>query len=260
MRVTNNGVIDRQSPVPYYQQLVDVLAQRIESGEIATGTRLPSEAELGNEFGLARATIRQALQSLESRGLVHRIARRGVFASEPPSDTGWMIQGPEGFLENALTHQNRSVSTRVLRHGTIDLPAHAARSLEVATGSRGFELVRVRSVDGVPAVFSTNYSPEQIVPIISTADEVLSGTASYSELLARAGYALGGAHRIIHALAPSPEVAEALDTPLSTPVLRIRSVAWTSAGERYDLYETWVRSDVIPLEVNVSTVDLTARS
>ena len=50
--------INRQSPVPYYQQLVDVLAERITAGLVQTGERLPSENELCNEFGLSRATRR----------------------------------------------------------------------------------------------------------------------------------------------------------------------------------------------------------
>jgi len=246
--------IDRQSPVPYYQQLVDVLEARIGGGLIAVGDRLPSEHELGAEFGLSRATVRQALRALESRGVAQRVLNRGVFVTQPPSDAGWMIQGPEGFLENAIGHQNRAVSTRVLRHGEITLPAHAARSLSVPEGSRGYELVRVRSLDGVPALFSINYSPERLVPVISVATEVLTGRASFSELMAGAGFSLGGAHRVIHAVVAPEEVAGSLGLPQATPVLQIRSLSWTGAGERYDLYETWVRSDVVPLEVDVSTV------
>jgi GntR family transcriptional regulator len=250
--------IDRQSPTPYYQQLFDVLERRIAAKDIAAGERLPSENELCTEFGLSRATVRQALKLLESRGLAHRIPGRGVFASEPTADKGWVIQGQQGFLENAITHQNRHVTTQVLRSGPVILPDSACRSLEIPEGTRGFELVRLRSLDGTPAVYSINYSPPAVAPVVAGAQEVLSGQASLSELLAGAGYGLGGANRTIRAVNPAPEIAKALNVTDSSPLLRIQSTSWTARGERFDVYETWVRSEIVPLEVNVSTVDLTA--
>lgn len=258
--MTTEEVIDRTSPVPYYQQLVDVLEKRLESGRIALGERLPSEKELGTEFGLARATVRQALQALEARGLVQRIANRGVFASKPAAHQSWTIQGPEGFLENAIGHQNRSVTTQVLRHGQVTLPAAAAHSLGLPEGTSGFELVRVRSLDGTPALFSTNYSPPAIAALVAQAPDVLAGTASFSELLSSAGYSLGGAHRTIYAASPTAEIAEALGISAAVPLLRIRSVSWTRAGVKYDLYETWVHSDVVPLEVDVDVAPVDAAS
>ena len=248
--------INRQSPVPYYQQLVDVLAERITAGLVQTGERLPSENELCNEFGLSRATVRQALQLLESRGLVQRIAKRGVFVSESPPVRGWVIQGNEGFLENAIGHQNRSVTTRVLGAGPVALPSYASKELEQPEGTIGYELVRLRTLEGVPALYSINYLPPTLAPVVAAAQDVLNGQASLSELLIGAGYPLGGAHRTIRAMTPTREIAQALEIKESSPVLRIRSTSWTGAGERFDVYETWVRSEIVPLEVNVSTLDL----
>lgn len=250
--MTLSGAIDRQSSTPYYQQLVDALEQRLVGGEIPQGQRLPSENDLCKEFGLSRATVRQALQVLESQGLVTRIANRGVFASGPPSaEEGWTIQQPQGFLENALSHQNHSVTTQVLRHGPALLPAFACQALKVPESTAGYELVRLRTLNGVPALYSINYSPPELVPVIASSSDVLEGQASLSQALAKAGYTLGGAHRSVRAVAPSPEIAAALDIKQSTPTLHIRSTSWTPAGQHFDVYDTWVRSDVVPLEVNV---------
>jgi GntR family transcriptional regulator len=250
--------INRHSAVPYYQQLARTLEGRIATGVIARGEKLPSENELSTEFRLSRATVRQALQFLESRGAAQRIPNRGVFASEPPDGTGWVIQSKEGFLENAMGHQNRSVSTQVLRSGSIALPTEACRALELADGAHGFELVRLRSLEGTPALFSTNYSPPILVPTLAGATDVLAGREALTPLLAGAGFTMAGANRIIRAAHPTPEIAAALQISDAEPLLRIRSISWTSEGLRYDMYETWVRSDVIPLEVSVNSVDLNA--
>lgn len=251
--------IDRQSPVPYYQQVADVLADRISSGTLGQGDRLPSEGDLCAEFGLARATIRQALQELEQRGVVQRIPNRGVFVSRPADDHGWLIQNTEGFLENALGRQNRAVTTTVLQSGHRELPEFAARSLRVRNAAEGFELVRLRTLDGTPAVYSINYSPPDVAPIVSTAEQVLDGTGSLSELLTNAGYPLRGAHRTIRAL-PAPEpVATALQLRVGEAVICVESTSWSREDQPFDFYQTWVRTDVVPLEVNVSSVDIPMR-
>lgn len=250
--MTSAKGIDRQSSTPYYQQLVEVLEHRLVRGEIPQGQRLPSENDLCKEFGLSRATVRQAMQVLESRGLVTKIANRGVFAVRPPAaDAGWTVQQPEGFLENALSHRNRSVITRVLRHGPAVLPESVCGALQIPGHTAGYELVRLRTLNGVPALYGVNYSPPALAQVIAASTEVLEGQASLGQVLASAGYALGGAHRSVRAVAPSADIASALDITRTTPTLHIRSTSWTPAGQRFDVHDTWVRSDVVPLEVSV---------
>ena len=148
------------------------------------------------------------------------------------------------------------MTTRVLGAGPVALPSYASKELEQPEGTIGYELVRLRTLEGVPALYSINYLPPTLAPVVAAAQDVLNGQASLSELLIGAGYALGGAHRTIRAMTPTREIAQALEIKESSPVLRIRSTSWTGAGERFDVYETWVRSEIVPLEVNVSTMDL----
>lgn len=250
-------VIDRQSPTPYYQQLVDVLEGRIERGELEAGQRLPSENDLCTEYGLSRATVRQALQVLETRGSAQRVPGRGVFVNDSSEQrSGWLIQGPEGFLENAIGNGNQAVTTHVLGHGPVALPAASARLLDVHEGDAGYELVRVRSVNGTPALFSTNHLPAALVPVIAAATDVLEGSGSLTEAVRRAGYALGGAQRTILADRARADIASALGIEEGSPLLRIRSTSWTPEGVRFDVYETWVRSEVVPLEISVGVVAL----
>lgn len=249
--------IDRHSATPYYQQLVEVLEARILDGELAAGERLPSENDLCTEFGLSRATVRQALQVLESRGHAQRIPGRGVFVSESSEpERGWVIQEREGFLENAIRNGNQAVTTRVLRHGAVPLPAATARLLDVPEGSEGYELVRVRSIDGVPALYSINRLPAALIPVLEAAGDVLDGTGSLTEAIERAGHALGGANRTIRAVRATGETARSLAVEEGSPLLQIRSTSWSTEGVRFDVYETWVRSEVIPLEIDVGVVPL----
>ncbi|SDE16011.1 GntR family transcriptional regulator [Rhodospira trueperi] len=66
---------------PIYLRLRDALAERIGSGRIAPGERLPSERALSQEMGIARMTVRDALLLLQGEGLIYREDRRGYFVS-----------------------------------------------------------------------------------------------------------------------------------------------------------------------------------
>ena len=69
-----------------YARLADELRRRIDSGDLARGAKAPSEAELAEEFSVARGTVRQALESLASEGLLTTVPGRGRFVSSPEGD------------------------------------------------------------------------------------------------------------------------------------------------------------------------------
>lgn len=62
----------------------DEITRRIADGRLPIGTRLPSEPELAAELSVSRATLREALQSLATDGLVHRRRGSGTFVLERP--------------------------------------------------------------------------------------------------------------------------------------------------------------------------------
>lgn len=75
-------MIDPEGPDPLYQQLADLLAGRIERGELVPNRPIPSVATLQQEYGLARGTILHALRVLRERGLVRIVPGRGAFVVE----------------------------------------------------------------------------------------------------------------------------------------------------------------------------------
>ena len=71
--------LNRQSFVPLYQQIKDLLLDRIEHGELVAGDLIPSEAKLVAAFEVNRLTVRQALCELRMEGYVIREKGRGTF-------------------------------------------------------------------------------------------------------------------------------------------------------------------------------------
>jgi len=75
-------IIDRSSPIPQYFQLQTWLIEQIEQGVFKTDDKIPTEEELAQITGLARATIRQAIQNLVHMGYLIRKKRLGTFVIE----------------------------------------------------------------------------------------------------------------------------------------------------------------------------------
>src|SRR5690349_1149034 len=67
-----------------YRQIADQLAQLIARGEFPAGARLPAERELAASFGVSRASVREAIISLEMTGLVEVRVGTGIFVAPQP--------------------------------------------------------------------------------------------------------------------------------------------------------------------------------
>ena len=115
-----------------------------------------------------------------------------------------------------------------------------------------FAIERVRTLDGVLAMFSTNWFPREIGEQIATEKDVLDGSASVNAALRKAGFSTSGARRVVHALGAPASVAEHVGVPEGQPILRVRSLSWDQRDTKFDYYETWVLTDTVPLEINVA--------
>ena len=74
-----NNNINPDSMIPMYKQIVNLLNEKIEKGELKPGDKLPSEAELMEAYSVSRITIRSAISELEEDGLVIRSRGKGTF-------------------------------------------------------------------------------------------------------------------------------------------------------------------------------------
>ncbi|MFD0967591.1 GntR family transcriptional regulator [Plantactinospora endophytica] len=72
-------MIDHDSPVPVYRQLVDILRGQIERGELAPDRPIPSVAQLVGTYGIARGTAVKAVQVLVRDGLAYTVTGKGTY-------------------------------------------------------------------------------------------------------------------------------------------------------------------------------------
>lgn len=241
--------LNRVSPVPLYFQVEQALASRIRAGTIAIGSRLPTEPELSDHFGVSRSVVRQALRRLEEMGLVAR--RRGVGSfvvqRDPPT---WQLHGSQGFFEDEVTRLGREVVSKVLRAEVVPLPRWAAALLELDEGGPGVVLERLRYVDGLLTVYDLNYLPERFTEAVISLRNAPHGSL-YEVLRRTHALSVVSGRRTIDAIVAGPEFAQLLEVEEHVPLLFVEAVDVDATQRPFDCYRTWLRPDRLTIRVDV---------
>jgi GntR family transcriptional regulator len=194
-----------------YARIVAHVEEAIAAGELAPGDRLPAERELAAEHGVSRMTVRQALQTLESRGLLRRAIGRngGSFVAQPKLERDL---GTFSGLSEQLRRQGVEAGARVL-------------SARAAHGS--IEIVRIRLADDEPlALERSSFPADRFAGLLA-----LDLTGSLYELLDEHFDAapVRAVERIEPVLADAEE-AEALGLPAGAPLMLVDRTAYDAAG------------------------------
>ena len=80
--------IDPIAPIPPYRQIAAILRRRIEAGQYAPDTRMPTESELVEAFEVARSTARRAIEALREEGLIYTVPQRGSYVADKANPRG----------------------------------------------------------------------------------------------------------------------------------------------------------------------------
>lgn len=244
---TLGGSIDRDSPVPYYHQLKELLRAEIVTGRWPAGAQIPSEPELCRLLDVSRTVVRQALGDLGHEGLLRRRKGLGTFVAEPKIH-GRLVQSLTGFHDDMLA-QGRVPRTRVLDQRVIPAPKIVAHELGLPEGTPVVMIDRVRSVDDEPIVLVTTYLPEALVPGLAEID--FTDRSLYQTLAARYGLIIERGRRLLESIAATAACAERLGVEPGDPLLFLRSVTYLPDGRAIEYYEARHRGDRTILEVDL---------
>jgi GntR family transcriptional regulator len=206
----------------------------------APGTPAPSERELVQRFGVARMTVRQAMDALVVEGLLERIPGRGTFVARPRRAPSRVIGFTEEMSRRGMLAESQTLLARREQAGP-----GVARALNVSEGDAVIHWRRLRRADAVPMSIEDAYLNEVLIPGF-----LQSGmpTSLYDALGAR-GLRPSWAEDSITADAASADEAMLLEIAAGAPVLRHsrRALAGDKVVEvsrtvyRSDRFTLWVQ-------------------
>jgi GntR family transcriptional regulator len=204
--------------------LEETLAERIASGELKPGTRLPSERELGKEYDAGRMAVKEAIASLIRRGLLRRDDHKDVFVARPKVEHD--LRTPAGFSEQ-MHAAGLEPGARLLNAMVLVAPPRVAAALQLEPGERAAKIERLRYASKMPMTLEEAWLPERLYPDVTG----LGLTASLYELM-RECYARGptrATERLEAVPARAPE-AKLLHVPVGSPLMLVERIAYDDAG------------------------------
>jgi GntR family transcriptional regulator len=226
--------LDRSSGEPLWAQLHADLLRRLADGEFGQG--FPAEAELRQEYGVSRHTVREALRRIRAAGLVRsgRGRRSEVLATT--------IEQPLGSLYSMFAEveaRGLSQTSVVLACGVTRHP-DAATSLGVDPGTDLFGLERLRLADGIPLAHDCVWMPATVAGDLVGTD--FSRTALYRELERHGVPRPDGGRERITATVLGSDLAALLEVPSPAAALVIERTG-TLDHEPVECRRTTVRAD-----------------
>jgi GntR family transcriptional regulator len=209
------------------------------------GDRLPSERQLSARWGVARMTLRRAIDGLVAEGLVERRHGSGTYVVPQPFVR---LLGLTSFTHDMRT-RGMTPGSRLLawEEGLAEPPI--AERLGIRAGSRVCTFTRLRLANGEPMAVETVWIPAALVPGLSRDD--LAGSL-YELLATRYRIVPGAATVTIEPVLADEAAREALAIGPDQACLRLRMVDSDSRGRVIMVASCVYRGDRYQLHAEVS--------
>lgn len=222
--------VERDTGVPLYAQVRDVLRTQILGQNIAPGEHLPSEQELQEQFGVSRSVVRQALAELADTGLIRRHQGRGSVVV--PTRVHHRRASQAGGLNRQLAAAGEQLRTVVLDLAAATAPEAAA---PVIGTTDAWRIERLRYVDDEPLVFMRSWVSRVLFPDLSES----AIEASLLDYMRSTGVVPVGGPRQLRAVPADPTVSGHLGVPVGTPVLLLHAITNDAHGRGLEWSTVW---------------------
>jgi len=234
----------RQRGVSRYVQLAQLFRRRIETGVWPQGDRIPTVAELADECGVARETVRQSLDIVANEGLIKRFRAKGTFVTGAPREQSWCELHTDFFgLFEARVGVELELLSEVRKakiEGKIDF-GYLAPSYR--------HLKRRHWRKGELYMFADVYIAERIAGKIPRSS--LKSEAVMRILADIPDLEIGAVEQIMRIGAADLEVSEALRMPLNAPVAFVDRYWLDKSGELIAFAPAVYRADVVRLHIKL---------
>ncbi len=241
-------------PLPKYHQIYLVLREQLDDGRFADG--MPGEMALMAQFGVARVTVRRALEQLAAEGLISRNPGRRTrpvlpaVGAEPGARDGLARASLRGLLENLVT-MGLHTSVKVIDVATLPASIPVAEALQLNPGEAVQKAVRVRSTREGPLSHITTYVPNSIACKFGRRE---LAKKPILVLLEESGVKVGRAHQTISARLADNVLAEHLEISVGSALLAVRRLIYDEAERPVQWLHGFYRPDRYTYEMQLSRV------
>lgn len=228
---------ERNSPVPLYYQLKNLLLEAITAKGVKKGESIPTEKEICEYYKISRVTVRQAIMELVQEGYLQRTKGKGTFVSDKKFERG---------LENKSFSQQMHDKGKIVKNEIIKLEnslldKSIAKKMRISVGTEVQVLIRKRYIDEEPISYTISYINIQDKEKITLLE--LGETGSMWDALAKRDLEIYSVEYEIEAILATKKIAEILEIKDKAAVLFLEVLTCDKEQNAIEFSYVYTRGD-----------------
>ncbi len=226
------------------------ILKSIRVGDLAIGSRLPSEPKLAEIFGVGRNTLREAIQLLVAQGVLESRKGIGTFVRSSgfslwPVETGIEMLASTTEIISSAGHVP---GCRSFQLDIVAGPDEVTNALQIDQGLEVYRLSRVRLADDTPVILCVDYLPRHLV--FEADMRQFDGQGSLFAFLAdQCSLTIEVARAVLKPLLAGDAIAEALEVSSNEPLLLLKQTHFDAENQPFLYSENYVNSTLFGYHV-----------
>lgn len=239
-------MINKYSNIPLYSQLKNLIVDKIENGEYAEDTKIPSEQELCELFDISRPTVRQAVSELTSAGYLYKQKGKGTFVSKKKSRID--IKNCSGFthsiLDSLTPGEYKVISTQIVNSSD----SVALQEVFNQSPSSSMEYAEIKYVTEYnEEILSINISYIPLAYFPAIIEDIRAKKPSYDILRGKYAYIPSKSKSSLEVGVTDISESALLHLQPGQPVIHINNVLYSKGGQIVEYVICKYRADKVKL-------------
>ncbi|ACL71039.1 GntR family transcriptional regulator [Halothermothrix orenii] len=230
--------VNKNSPIPLYYQLKDLLIRAIKEGSLKPGDRIPSERELAEYHDISRMTVHKAIEQLVQENYLYREKGKGTFVARKKKSR---TISPLASFSAEMKAQGLRAKTIIIDWEMKEADDELAQHLKLSPGEKVYSLTRLRLVEDKPFLLEESYLPVKLCPDLKRTE--LEGSSLYTILREKYHYNMKKAEATVEPVLLIDGIAEKLKVEEGSMGLKFCQTTYLSSKTPIEYTRAHYRSD-----------------
>lgn len=238
-------LVDKNSQMPLHIQLMNIIRDMIDSGELKAEDSIMPERELCAIQNVSRMTVNKAIVNLVNEGFLYRVQGKGTFVSAMKRRN--RFSSMKGFTE-VMKEKGIQIKTDILSFEEDNKDEYIRKELKIEKGSQKiYRVERLRYIEDEPFGIEISYIPKNICSDLK--EDLKTNNSLYSILSENYSYKMKRAEQIIEPIMLSKQEAELLKQDVGTLALKLKRTSYIDGDIPVEYTISIFRSDKYQYEI-----------
>ncbi|UQS82273.1 GntR family transcriptional regulator [Bombilactobacillus folatiphilus] len=231
--------INKDSMVPIYKQVADIIRDDVYNGSLAKGEKLPSEQTFAEKIGISRGTMRKAISVLIDDGTLVQIQGKGTFVNS--QEVEFPLNEQLFSFAEMLERENLDYKTTVVKKETRKADQLISKKLDIEASNLFLYLERIRSINAENLMLIENRINIQNYPELIDVD--YNNVSLFRKIEELTHHKISYAKSTYEAVAVGKQRGELLDVPEATPILKMTQSVYLDNDDPIEYGTVWLKGN-----------------